>query len=448
MRLLAALAVLFAGSTIGRAQSPGTALPVAATEAEAPGVGKKLVVPDLPPLELPVTPYWPNPMGPAQCLPKGMLPGTPSKTSPGDGTEMVWGSIDYLLMWMKNGPLHTPLVTTGSTTNLGILGASDTSVVFGNSDIDFKTFSGARFNAGFWFDRGACWGLDGTFFFTDRQPSHFTAISDANGNPVLARPVTNIVTGLPTAALISDPGVIAGNVTVNATSMMYSWDINVVQSLARDGHDRLELLYGIRGVHLHEYIDIIQNSALLPGGLAGFAGSAINPPGAVSLLDRFVVQNDFYGPQLGIRGEKSNGSFFVNASFKIAAGVSHEESSIIGQTQRFPFVGTPSQVPGGLLALSTNIGRVRHDEFAVVPDFSINVGWQYNPLLRFYVGYNFLYWSDVVRPGSQISTTVNPNFVPVSQTFGLIGGPAAPIQTFQRTDFWAQGVNFGMEVRY
>ena len=43
--------------------------------------------------------------------------------------------------------------------------------------------------------------------------------------------------------------------------------------------------------------------------------------------------------------------------------------------------------------------RVRHDEFAVLPELGFNVGWQYNPLWRFYVGYTFLYWSDVARPG-------------------------------------------------
>src|SRR5207245_2423790 len=112
---------------------------------------KKLAAPELPPLERPVTPYWPNPVGPQQCAPAGMLCGAPAKSSPGDGTEAVWGSIDYVVSWIKKGPMPATLVTTGGTTNLGVLGASDTRVVFGGSDFDYRTFSGARFTGGFWF---------------------------------------------------------------------------------------------------------------------------------------------------------------------------------------------------------------------------------------------------------------------------------------------------------
>ena len=53
-----------------------------------------------------------------------------------------------------------------------------------------------------------------------------------------------------------------------------------------------------------------------------------------------------------------------------------------------------------------------------------------------------------VLPGDQINRTVNPGLVPTSQTFGTAGGPLQPSPIFQRTDFWAQGVNFGLEYRY
>ena len=54
-----------------------------------------------------------------------------------------------------------------------------------------------------------------------------------------------------------------------------------------------------------------------------------------------------------------------------------------------------------------------------------------------------------VRPGDQVNRTVNPNFVPVSQQFGTLTGTALqPAPSFQRTDFWVQGINLGLEFRY
>jgi hypothetical protein len=40
--------------------------------------------------------------------------------------------------------------------------------------------------------------------------------------------------------------------------------------------------------------------------------------------------------------------------------------------------------------------------------------------------------------------------LPTSQAFGtaVATAPAQPVSTLQHTDFWAQGVNFGLEFRY
>jgi hypothetical protein len=49
-----------------------------------------------------------------------------------------------------------------------------------------------------------------------------------------------------------------------------------------------------------------------------------------------------------------------------------------------------------------------------------------------FAAYDFLYLSEVVRPGDQI----DHNLVP------------SPLPIFNRTDFWAQGVSFGLEVKF
>jgi hypothetical protein len=58
----------------------------------------------------------------------------------------------------------------------------------------------------------------------------------------------------------------------------------------------------------------------------------------------------------------------------------------------------------------------------------------------------------VVRPGEQIDRVINAGQSPLYETPatppGLQGGPARPTVVFRGTDFWAQGINFGLEFRY
>ncbi len=62
------------------------------------------------------------------------------------------------------------------------------------------------------------------------------------------------------------------------------------------------------------------------------------------------------------------------------------------------------------------------------------------------MGYDFLYWSSVARPGDQIDRTVNST--QIAPRTGPFTGPARPAFEFKNTDYWAHGVNFGVEFRY
>jgi hypothetical protein len=98
---------------------------------------------------------------------------------------------------------------------------------------------------------------------------------------------------------------------------------------------------------------------------------------------------------------------------------------------------------GGLYAQPTNIGRQTKDPFAVVPEFTFQVGYDVTKNFRVFVGYTFLYISNVARPGSQVDPVLN-----VSQVVGPFAGPLRPARIFNESTFWAQGINFGAEYRY
>src|SRR5262249_14635228 len=147
---------------------------------------------------------------------------------------------------------------------------------------------------------------------------------------------------------------------------------------------------------------------------------------------RFSTRNQFYGGQIGTRAEVCRGPMFVDFSGKVAFGSTHQVVSIDGNTSLIESGVVTGTVPGGALALRTNIGRTAHDHFTVVPEVGVQVGCQVTDHVSLFVGYNFLYWSSVVRPGDQINRTVNANNLPSSLAFNQLGGPAEPSPLFHR----------------
>src|SRR5262249_5118431 len=150
----------------------------------------------------PLPPDCPDPC-PPDCCPVGdCCPPCPEcPTCPGCCNDQgccrqgngFYASAEYLLWWIKDG-FTPPLVTTGPSATFGVLGQAGTQVLFGNS-IDYGTFSGGRFTAGYWFNDPQTLGIEGSFFFLGQQSVNFFAASDPTGVPVLSRPFTGAFTG-------------------------------------------------------------------------------------------------------------------------------------------------------------------------------------------------------------------------------------------------------------
>src|ERR1019366_1450542 len=105
--------------------------------------------------------------------------------------ERFWVSADYLASFMRPMRLGSPLVTTGSVNDAhpGALGQPSTTVLFGNNTIDFGLMSGVSLNAGLFLDGQNRLSLEWRGFLSTPSQSTFSATSDANGNPLLTRPV-------------------------------------------------------------------------------------------------------------------------------------------------------------------------------------------------------------------------------------------------------------------
>jgi len=102
--------------------------------------------------------------------------------------------------------------------------------------------------------------------------------------------------------------------------------------------------------------------------------------------------------------------------------------------------GGSQTTAGGILAQPTNIGSYERNRFAFLPQLTTNLHYHVTPNVSVHIGYNIMWMSDVALTGDQIDLNVNPSqFVG-----GTLVGPADPAFTFQETDYWLQGINWGV----
>ena len=378
------------------------------------------------------------------------------------GDTRLYGGGEFLLWWI-NGFNTPPLVTTGPATataghvaTSGFLGGSGVSTLAGGERLDGNDpYYGGRFTLGLWLEDEHTLGVEGNFLFLGRR-SQDSSFNSAEF-PVLTRPFTLASNGQSFGQIVAMPGVhipgdgtagtvSTGSVAVNSQSEMWGGEVNLRTNLCHDCRSYLDLVGGFRYLELDESLTINEATVAGPGMTRFFPSLAGT---AFQIADRFATQNRFYGGQVGVAGE-----FFlanrlsVGGAAEVAIGATYESIEVQGSTLSIKGA-TSTAVKGGLLALPSNSGRFHRDPFAVLPDGTLNVGYYVTPHLRLSVGYDSLYWSRVARPGDQIDTTVDASKVPSFRGLGFAAAPIAhPVPTLKESDFWAEGVNVGLEFRW
>jgi hypothetical protein len=347
----------------------------------------------------------------------------------------LWGGAEYLLWWIKDGPLRIPLVATGNPQDPfpGALGQPGTRIVFGGQGLDYGALSGGRATLGAWIDCDRTWGVEGSGFLLERGSTSFRAGSDAVGNPPIYLPAFRSELGREGSFIIGDPlRVLAGNLAIDSTSRLWGAEGNAYLNFSRRSGLSLDLLTGVR------YLDLEERLTL---------AAPLNDPILdiqQTFGDSFATRTQFYGGQVGARACMQRGALSAELTAKVALGENHQVVDVLGATALSGSGTPPGFFPGGIFAQPSNMGRRTHDEFAVVPEVQIKAGYDVRPGLRVTVGYDFLYWNKVVRPGNQIDHAVNQT----QSLGGPLVGPATPVPLFNRSDFWAQGVSAGLEIHF
>ncbi len=214
-------------------------------------------------------------------------------------------------------------------------------------------------------------------------------------------------------------------------------ETNGAFSLLHAGDFEIVGLAGIRYLNLHENLNI------------GTLSSDIltTPNTVLSQSDLFSTRNQFYGGQVGGRINWQSDRFGLDLTGKLAIGATHQSVDIQGVSTQTGPGGVNGTFPGGFFTQNSNMGHTTANQFGFIPSVEMKFSVFITSYLRAFVGYDFLYWSQVVRPGSQVDRNINLTQSAVFGT-GALMGPAYPMPLFNRSDFWAQGMNVGLELRF
>lgn len=340
----------------------------------------------------------------------------------------AYGDVELLLWWTKG--THLPALVTTSPpgtprADAGVLGEPGTSVLFGDSLAGQDLQVGGRVTMGWWLDSSHNFGLEGRFFALEGDSTTFFAQS--TGDPILARPFFNQTLPGEDAFLAAFPGVSEGSARVKFTNNLFGTEVLARVMMQRDQLRRVDLLAGYQLLRLDDDLRINTFSTSTdPAGLV--------PVGTTfDIFDRFRGRNEFHGGVVGLQGSMARGCWSLNGIAKVGVG-NMRETVVVQGSQTITIPNSPgTTTPAGLLVQGSNAGTYVQDQFSFIPELTLNLQYHFTPCLSASVGYNFIWISDVVLGADHIDRVVD-----------LTQVTPRPAFAFDDTDYWVQGINFGL----
>ncbi len=380
-----------------------------------------------------------------------------SCVSPG---HRFWGRVDYLTWWTKGSRLP-PLITASpeatQPNEQGVLGLPNTSILYGDQYVNHDLRSGFRVSGGFWLDRCHTIGIGADYLDLGAANAHGEASDTATWE--IARPFFNVQTGSQAAQPLP------GDITVDSRDYFQSagswFRVNLVNcpcaapccsssccdtccdSCCSSGCSDccgwgygIDLLMGYRYYRMTDSLTIHEDIVDDSGGSSN--GTAFD------ITDDFRTENQFHGGEIGFRTRVERGCWSLGLLTKLAIGNNQYAVTIDGSTTTVILGFAPTYDANGILATQSNIGRYEDDQFTIIPQLGLEVGYQVCCNVDLFVGYNLIYWPHVQRSADQIDPNVDPRNWPPVQS-GPLPFPAPKLCS---TDYWAQGINFGVGCRY
>ncbi len=352
--------------------------------------------------------------------------------------SFLWAEGEYLLWWNKNRSL--PILATTSIAGTpydeaGVLGEPGTSVLAGGGKYDNSAESGYRVGLGVWLNPQQTWGIGGRYMHLGSDDARFDQSS--YGNPILARPFYNAALDQEDALVVAYPGISSGRIRALSSNEITGYEAYFRKMLYFGYCNRVDLIFGYQRTEISDTMRV--GSRVVSETTEGLI-----PLGTVvESEDRFRAQNDFDGGEIGLMAQGFDGRISWNLMTKLGLGNTRQKMTISGQTvTTVPGFGSATSNQG-LLALDSNSGVYEDDQFTLVPELSLSMGYSLTNLVQLSVGYTLMYWDHVVLSGGAPSDTINP-----TQINGPVIGPAVPTYTLEDESFWVQALTCGVNIRF
>lgn len=353
----------------------------------------------------------------------------------------TWVSVEAMHAYARGRNLP-PLVTTGSTPANAILPNAD--VLFGGETVGTNLQGAGRVSFGTWLGCDNRLGIGASFFALEGKSDGYIGTSDATGSPVRARPFFDSADGRMQQAIftVAAPNLFDGVVEAEADNDVLAGEVAARFQISANSRSRFDVIGGYQFARIDDSLTINSQQVALAG--SGFPF----PQGTeLAFQDIFDVKNQFHGGKVGIIGDYCFGRFSLSMAGKVSFGNMRRTVTIQGQSSVTDIAGDTSNFNGGLLALGSNLGTLVDDRFSVMPEADFKLLYHLTDHIDFSLGYTFMFWSAVAIAGDQIDISrENTPTVNSSQIFdGTLQGPDNPrLPHIDDTDFWVQGISFGV----
>ena len=378
-----------------------------------------------------------------------------------------YGGVEYLYWSFKDAPLRVPLISTGPVSNKeGFLINSGSTILYGapfspatgGKDTQaLPSASGSRLTLGAWLDDAQRWAVEASAFKLARQEAGYVAASNGQGSPGIRLPLYDEVPYKPGGTCdnanpsacnigptedgfpVAIPNELYGSAVAHNSIELWGADLSGVMKLYSGPGWELSGLAGLKFLSLEEGFGLTDN-------LNGTNGSFFQGQSGTE-NDSFKTRNRFYGAGVGLRGRYSYGPFSAELTGRVAIGDSNEMLSVQGY-----YVDAGASFPTtsgnyGVFAQPGNEGKTTRNNFAVVPEVQLKLGYALTNSIRLTIGYDFLYDSNVIRPGDQINRNI-PKGQTFQQDYTATTSTTSPTRLFRTTDFFAHGLTAGVGFQF
>ncbi len=364
-----------------------------------------------------------------------MIAALPAQAADRTSTGAWTIGIEALSWHFSDSPVPFPIITDG------VLGAPGTQVLLGDAALSTGSHRGARLHLEHAFD--ARWGVEGRAFgLQTRHAGAGVASSGEIGSIDLMLPYIDAITGEESGVALSQSQIYRGSAQEQLRNRLRGADLDLRWSLTTSTPWRLDVLGGLRYLDFREDWTLTTESPYLPAF----------EPDVWQTTDRFDSRNRFYGAQLGLHAQWAAGRLVADTMLKVAVGTVRQSTRVQGTllTNDFTSFGPTQTFVGGYFAQPSNIGRHSRSELSVVPEAALDLGYRITDTLTVKLGYSWMQFSHVLRPGNQVNRTLNPTqSTSFTETPDPVpSGPAMPDFRHRNSDLRVQGLQLRLDLSF